>query len=82
MEQRFCKKCLIREISESSFHELIEKNLEFIDTKDKTSAKKYDERLAVCKDCDKLNSGTCLACGCYVEIRAAIEKNKCPKKKW
>ncbi|MBR2950689.1 MAG: hypothetical protein IKC46_12660 [Lachnospiraceae bacterium] len=37
----------------------------------------YEQRLAVCKECDYLEVGTCLACGCYVELRAAVNKNKC-----
>ena len=42
----------------------------------------YEERLAVCKECDLLLEGMCRICGCYVELRAAIEKNACPWKKW
>ena len=30
-----------------------------------------ESRLSVCQDCEKLNAGTCMACGCYVELRAA-----------
>ncbi|MBO4604332.1 MAG: hypothetical protein J5657_03415 [Clostridiales bacterium] len=40
------------------------------------------ERLVFCKECEKINQGTCLACGCYVEIRAAMKKGKCPYRKW
>ena len=36
----------------------------------------------ICKECDKLNAGTCLSCGCYVEIRAAMKQSKCPNRKW
>ena len=30
--------------------------------------KEYEARLAVCKACDRLNAGTCNACGCQ-ELR-------------
>jgi len=42
-----------------------------------------DTRLKICSECKFLNSGdTCLMCGCYVLLRSAILKNKCPKKYW
>lgn len=42
----------------------------------------YEERLSLCKECDLLADGMCRACGCYVELRAAIRKNGCPYDKW
>ncbi|MCI9073703.1 MAG: hypothetical protein HFH80_13060, partial [Lachnospiraceae bacterium] len=42
----------------------------------------YEERLAVCKDCDLLLEGMCRVCGCYVELRAAMKKNACPRHRW
>ncbi|MBR4914941.1 MAG: hypothetical protein IKZ42_06660 [Clostridiales bacterium] len=50
---------------------------EDLTTEDVTAA-----RLSVCKECEKINQGTCLACGCYVEIRAALKAGKCPYSKW
>ena len=34
------------------------------------------------KECEKLLSGMCRMCGCYVEMRAAIALRDCPGKKW
>ncbi len=48
----------------------------------KATAPKYEERLLICKQCDLLTDGMCRACGCYVELRAAIEENICPYEKW
>lgn len=42
----------------------------------------YESRLSICKSCDLLNAGTCGACGCYVELRAAAKAGHCPYKKW
>ena len=42
----------------------------------------YAQRLAICEECDRLNQGTCLACGCFVELRAAARKAACPHKNW
>ena len=41
-----------------------------------------EERLSVCKQCDYLNAGMCKACGCYVEMRAAMKARICPYGKW
>lgn len=42
----------------------------------------YEDRLALCKQCDYLNEGLCRACGCFVELRAVVERNRCPYEKW
>ena len=42
----------------------------------------YARRLEACRACDQLNSGTCMGCGCLVELKAAYKNEKCPYKKW
>ncbi len=43
----------------------------------------YNERLTVCKECEKLEYGsTCMSCGCIVQVRALLADGKCPLKKW
>ncbi|MCM1175820.1 MAG: DUF6171 family protein [Blautia sp.] len=42
----------------------------------------YEERLDCCRNCDLLLDGMCRACGCFVELRAALRKNACPYDKW
>ena len=39
--------------------------------------KNYKLRLEKCKKCDFLISGMCLKCGCYVEVRAALNDKHC-----
>ncbi len=80
---RFCRKCLTRDLIGKddyfkSLHELIEGLPDDI----KTDAPRYEERLLICKDCDRLIDGMCSACGCYVELRAAKDKEHCPYEKW
>lgn len=48
----------------------------------KTTQPLYEKRLMICKNCDLLADGMCKACGCFVEMRAAIRKNSCPYEKW
>ena len=78
---QICKKCLLREMAEADA-KMIEKYKEAIKKEDQVSESEYERRLSVCKTCDLLNAGTCGACGCYVELRAAAAVSKCPHKKW
>lgn len=82
MEQKLCKRCLIRELDEENYHRMIGRYIEIFDRTERATEELAEKRLSLCRECDKLNAGTCLACGCYVEIRAAIGKMHCPYKKW
>lgn len=63
-------------------YEKIEKYILAIRESDRAKPSLYEKRLSVCKGCGLLNAGTCGACGCYVELRASVEKSGCPHKKW
>ena len=76
-----CKKCLMREMAEADAL-MIEKYKAAIKNEDRVSEDIYEKRLSVCKECDRLNAGTCAACGCYVELRALTPVSHCPYKKW
>lgn len=56
--------------------------IENIDEAIKAPPKLYEQRLETCKGCERLISGICNACGCFVEMRAAISNNKCPYDIW
>ena len=55
-----------------------------IDDYIKTGSEEYESRLKLCRNCESLVNGMCKLCGCFVEIRAAVNKNYCPstKKYW
>lgn len=76
-----CKKCFLREMAEEDA-KMIEKYKNGIKEIDRVTEEIYELRLAVCKECELLNAGTCGACGCYVELRAAAKVGKCPHKLW
>ena len=83
MEQKpFCKKCLLKEMSEERFKKELADYLDSLEEEEKASRQIYEERLSVCKQCDYLNAGMCKACGCYVEMRAAMKARICPYGKW
>ncbi len=77
-----CYKCLLREMDQNEYFQNLHDYIENLDEDIKVAEVLYNERLAVCKECDNLLEGMCRACGCFVELRAAIEKNICPYSKW
>ncbi|HAK68084.1 MAG TPA: hypothetical protein DCM57_00305 [Treponema sp.] len=77
-DSRICRRCLLRDMSEDGVPGEISSYIEAISLDDRTPDDVYENRLAVCRACSQLLNGTCLSCGCYVEIRAAINVKKCP----
>ncbi|CBK74094.1 hypothetical protein CIY_12720 [Butyrivibrio fibrisolvens 16/4] len=61
---------------------MIEKYKGALKPEDMAGDEEYEARLLVCRQCEKLNAGTCMSCGCYVELRAAAKISRCPNKKW
>ena len=79
---KICTRCLLRDFDREAYERLVGKSLEELPKEDLTDGVENRRRLDICKDCEKLNQGTCLACGCFVEIRAALKRGRCPYKKW
>ena len=75
---RKCRKCLLRDMDDASEYESIKAYISRIHDKERTPDDIYAARLETCKACDSLLSGTCMKCGCYVEIRAALNGAACP----
>ncbi len=81
-DQRICKKCLLRDFDEAAYEEQIRRFIEKLSPGDRVSHEEYEKRLLVCQSCESLVTGTCMKCGCYVELRAAGKNSRCPAKKW
>lgn len=77
-----CYKCLLRETDPDVYFKNLHDYIENLDEEIKASKRVYDERLAICKECDYLENGMCRACGCFVELRASIKSNVCSYAKW
>lgn len=73
-----CKKCLLREMPDEDMYKRVQRSIDAIPKELRCSQPEYDERLALCKKCEKLISGICRVCGCFVEFRAAKRNEKCP----
>ncbi|MBR6402667.1 MAG: hypothetical protein IKS48_04725 [Eubacterium sp.] len=80
--RKICRKCLLKEYDEKAYKETIEQYIQRMGSDMRADDDIYRRRLDICKECDKLIQGTCQACGCYVELRAAAKTGRCPKKKW
>ena len=68
-----CRRCLLQEMTDENDYRAA------LPAKKRTPDAEYAARLACCKACDALNAGTCMQCGCYVEMRAARLDMPCPK---
>ena len=79
---KFCKKCLLAELDNEKLLAEVRQAIDRLADDMKVTDTIYGERLETCKECDYLNEGTCGACGCYVELRAAAKTGRCPYKKW
>jgi len=77
-----CLRCLLQEIDEEEYISKLKKVILMMKASERASDEETNRRLLICKQCDYLERGTCLACGCYVELRSAMRHGKCPYKKW
>jgi hypothetical protein len=80
--RRMCRKCLTADMDEKEYFKNLHAYIANMDEDIKAQQSLYEERLAVCKSCNLLADGMCRACGCYVELRAAMRKKACPYGKW
>lgn len=77
-----CIRCLLEDIDPQKYEQDIKRLLTCMERSEKVPEEEYRRRLEVCRGCDYLSKGTCNACGCYVELRAAVKKGRCPYRKW
>ena len=82
MSNTQCVRCLLRELYPADYHRYVETLLAKLRPADRAEDAAYEARLSVCKACDQLRNGTCMGCGCLVELRAAYRREKCPFRKW
>lgn len=80
--RRICRKCLTRDMDQQEYFQNLHTYIANLDEDIKAAPILYEERLTVCKQCERLTDGMCRACGCFVELRAAIASNQCPYECW
>jgi len=77
-----CRRCLLRDLYPGDYQKYIASVLKGMKARELAADTVLKERLAVCLECGQLNGGTCMGCGCLVELRAALRPNACPFGKW
>ena len=71
-EAKICRRCLLQEMAdENDYYQSVVRYRATLPAQKRTPDDAYAARLARCKAFDQLNAGTCMQCGCYVEMRAA-----------
>lgn len=80
--QVHCKKCLLRELDDSSYYATIQDYLSTMQEDMKVLEPVYEARLSVCRECGHLSGGMCALCGCFVEIRAMRRDKDCPDNRY
>ena len=81
--QRFCRKCLIRDLMEGEgFYVNLKAAIDAIPEEDRAEDALYEERLNICRSCERLYEGMCSASGCYVEVRGRKKREDCPYHLW
>lgn len=60
----------------------LETHMGAIPEEERAEIKLQEERIRICKVCKNFTEGLCRACGCYVALRTAVKKQRCPYKKW
>ena len=81
MEKKaFCRRCLLADMpDEAALAKNIRELIELLPEEKRASSEASAQRLATCRNCDHLQNGMCVLCGCYVELRAAKRMMKCPR---
>lgn len=80
-EKAICKRCLLQDLGgkQAEYYQSVLLYRSQLPPGLGVSDEVYGLRLAACRECEELANGVCMQCGCYVEMRAAAKKMRCPK---
>ena len=73
-----CKRCLLSSYDPLDMFDTVRTRISLISDDERTDDAEYRRRLDICTSCDQLSGGSCLQCGCFVELRAAYRDMHCP----
>lgn len=74
-----CRRCLLADLTgENDYYRSVLRYRATMPARQRTPDDLYAARLEQCRRCDALDNGTCMQCGCYVEMRAARIDMHCP----
>ncbi|MHC1696055.1 MAG: DUF6171 family protein [Eubacteriales bacterium] len=72
-----CPRCPHTE-EDVSLDEAITRYVKALDEDIRCPAPEYSRRLGICGECEGRSGATCVHCGCFVGMRAAIAVRGCP----
>lgn len=79
-QPRRCRRCLLQDMAdENDYYRSVVRYRASLPRRLALPDDAYTARLNACRACADLNAGTCMQCGCYVEMRAARRDMHCPK---
>lgn len=79
MNKRHCKRCDIENATTpENIRAAVDRLKTLMPENEKCPEDMYIKRLESCAGCDRNSGGTCLECGCFVEIRALQIDFHCP----
>lgn len=74
-QPKVCR-CLLRDMTgENDYLRSVERYRATMPRRLRTPDALYETRLACCRDCEALQNGTCMQCGCYVEMRRRPQRH-------
>ena len=77
--ERVCRRCLLRDDpSQQDMYRTVSEYVASMPSNQRADACAVKARLEACAKCERLQSGICRLCGCYVEARAAKRRAGCP----
>ena len=77
--RHICRRCLLQDMAgENDYYASVVRYRAALPPARRTPDGEYARRLEGCRRCENLDNGTCMACGCYVEMRAARLDMHCP----
>ena len=75
----FCRRCLLADMpSQAALARSIAELIALLPEDQRAPEETRARRLDICRACDHLHNGMCALCGCYVELRTAKIRLRCP----
>lgn len=79
MSEKICHCKIPKNLSLEQAHKNIEDYIASLDKQQCVSDDIYEQRLALCSNCDGLYGGlSCKYCGCFILVRAKRKNKQCP----
>ena len=80
--ERYCRKCELAKQYGGGLEEYLLRYLAQLTPEELAEDVTYARRLACCGQCTWYSEHMCRACGCYVQLSAAVKGQNCPYDKW